>query len=50
MVTTNVSRRILPAVLALGFTAAFNGGPAFAQDVIKVGAPLPLTGVCVPKT
>ena len=39
MVTMNLSRRIVPAIMAMGVAAVFTGGPTFAQDVIKVGAP-----------
>ena len=33
----------------MGLAAAFISKPAFAQDVIKVGAPLPLTGAVSPE-
>jgi branched-chain amino acid transport system substrate-binding protein len=49
MLTTNLSRRIAAAILATGVAGMFTGGPATAQDVIKVGAPLPLTGAVSPE-
>src|SRR5436190_23334329 len=36
--------RVLAACIAAAGATAFFGIPATAQDVIKVGAPLPLTG------
>jgi branched-chain amino acid transport system substrate-binding protein len=49
MLTPNPSRRIVPLVVAASIAAAFTGGPAVAQDVIKIGAPLPLTGAVSPE-
>src|SRR6476660_5018021 len=45
MLMTNWSRGIVPAIAV----AAMLGGSAHAQDVIKVGAPLPLTGAVSPE-
>ena len=49
MLTMNLSRRIVPAIMAIGVAAVFAGGPTFAQGVVKVGAPLPLTGPVSPE-
>jgi branched-chain amino acid transport system substrate-binding protein len=49
MLTMNLSRRITAAITAIGLTAILSGGFAVAQDVIKVGAPLPLTGPLSPE-
>jgi branched-chain amino acid transport system substrate-binding protein len=49
MLTTNLSCRIASVVVAIGVASVVAGGPAFAQDVIKVGAPLPLTGAVSPE-
>jgi branched-chain amino acid transport system substrate-binding protein len=43
-----LSRAIVSAAAALGIAAVL-GGSALAQDVIKVGAPLPLTGPLSPE-
>jgi branched-chain amino acid transport system substrate-binding protein len=37
------------ALVALGFAVQIGNGPARAEDVIKVGAPLPLTGPLSPE-
>jgi branched-chain amino acid transport system substrate-binding protein len=44
-----LSRRTAAAVIAVGVAAGFAGNPAVAQDAIKVGAPLPLTGPLSPE-
>src|SRR3954468_21894247 len=49
MLTANLSRKIVPSLWALVVAAVLIGGPAFAQDVIKIGAPLPLTGAVSPE-
>src|SRR5688572_27120619 len=49
MLMMSLLRRIAQASLVIGGAMAFTGGPAFAQDVIKVGAPLPLTGAVSPE-
>jgi branched-chain amino acid transport system substrate-binding protein len=49
MLTTNLSCRIASVVVAIGVASVVTGRPAFAQDVIKVGAPLPLTGAVSPE-
>ena len=49
MLTTNLSRRTAAAIVAMSVAAVFTSGSAFAQDVIKVGAPLPLTGAVSPE-
>ena len=49
MLTTILSRSVVAAGAALGLAAAFAATPALAQDVIKVGAPLPLTGAVSPE-
>ena len=48
--TMSISRlcALASAVAALGFTAML-AGPAVADDVVKVGAPLPLTGPLSPE-
>jgi len=48
MFTSRLSRAIVAAVVATTATV-FAGGSLFAQDVIKVGAPLPLTGPLSPE-
>ena len=49
MYTTNLSRRIAASIAAAGVAAFLGGSAALAQDVIKVGAPLPLTGPLSPE-
>jgi branched-chain amino acid transport system substrate-binding protein len=49
MFTTKLSRRIVTAAVAVSIAALCTGGPGLAQDVIKVGAPLPLTGPVSPE-
>ena len=41
--------RVIAASIAVASATAFVGVPALAQDVIKVGAPLPLTGALSPE-
>jgi branched-chain amino acid transport system substrate-binding protein len=41
--------RVIAAGIAVASATAFVGVPALAQDVIKVGAPLPLTGALSPE-
>ena len=41
--------RFAAIVATACFVAGFAGGSALAQDVIKVGAPLPLTGAVSPE-
>jgi branched-chain amino acid transport system substrate-binding protein len=48
MITRSLSRLIAAGVAAAAATA-FLGIPAVAQDAIKVGAPLPLTGPLAPE-
>ncbi|HEY7246711.1 MAG TPA: amino acid ABC transporter substrate-binding protein [Xanthobacteraceae bacterium] len=48
MINQHLSRMIAAGIAAAGL-AAFPGFPAVAQDVIKVGAPLPLTGPLAPE-
>jgi branched-chain amino acid transport system substrate-binding protein len=48
MITRCLSRMIAASIAAAGATA-FLSIPAVAQDVIKVGAPLPLTGPLAPE-
>src|SRR5215467_999298 len=49
MFARNVTRRTAVAVIALGSALLLGNGPVWAQDVIKVGAPLPLTGPLSPE-
>jgi branched-chain amino acid transport system substrate-binding protein len=49
MLAENRSRRLVSAMVAAGIAAALGGSPVFAQDVVKVGAPLPLTGPLSPE-
>jgi branched-chain amino acid transport system substrate-binding protein len=49
MQTRHLSRSIAAAVAAVGIAAILGGGDAVAQDTIKVGAPLPLTGPLSPE-
>ena len=49
MLTTHLLRRIAASIAAAGVAAFLGGAPAIAQDVIKVGAPLPLTGPLSPE-
>lgn len=49
MLTSNLSRRIASTLVTLCMAAALTSETAFAQDVIKVGAPLPLTGPLAPE-
>ena len=49
MLTTHISRTIAASIAAAGVAALLGGAPAIAQDVIKVGAPLPLTGPLSPE-
>ena len=48
MSTYRISTVIASAAIALAVTVML-GGPGFAQDIIKVGAPLPLTGPLSPE-
>ena len=48
MITRSLSRMIGASIAAARATASFSI-PALAQDVIKVGAPLPLTGPLAPE-
>lgn len=43
------TRRFLSSAMAVTAAALIGGGPAAAQDVIRVGAPLPLTGPLSPE-
>ena len=43
------TRRFLSPAMAVTAAALIGGGPAAAQDVIRVGAPLPLTGPLSPE-
>src|SRR5215471_5699155 len=49
MFAPHLARRTAVAVLALGAALLLGNGPVRAQDVIKVGAPLPLTGPLAPE-
>jgi branched-chain amino acid transport system substrate-binding protein len=48
MIALRFSRRIAAIIAAASITACL-GFPGFAQDAIKVGAPLPLTGPLAPE-
>src|ERR1043165_9012838 len=48
MLASRISRTITSAVVAFGVTSVL-GGPVVAQDIIKVGAPLPLSGPLSPE-
>lgn len=48
MLTRHLSRTIVAGIVAAG-VALFLDVPAVAQDVVKVGAPLPLTGSLSPE-
>ena len=48
MSTSRFPCAIAYAVIAFGITSMLSG-PVLAQDVIKVGAPLPLTGPLSPE-
>ena len=48
MISRCLSRMIAAGIAAAGATA-FLTTPALAQDVIKIGAPLPLTGPLAPE-
>ena len=49
MLTTHLLRRIAASIAVVGFATFLGGAPAISQDVIKVGAPLPLTGPLSPE-
>jgi branched-chain amino acid transport system substrate-binding protein len=49
MFTINPSRRTALAIVTASMAVVSIGGSALAQDVIKVGAPLPLTGPVSPE-
>jgi branched-chain amino acid transport system substrate-binding protein len=49
MLTTSTGRSIASAIVAASLAATFFAGAARAQDVIKIGAPLPLTGPLAPE-
>ena len=49
MLTTKPSRSTASVVMALSVAALLAAQPTLAQDVIKVGAPLPLTGAVSPE-
>jgi branched-chain amino acid transport system substrate-binding protein len=49
MFASDVTRRTAVAVLALGSALLLGNGPVRADDIIKVGAPLPLTGPLSPE-
>ena len=49
MLTTHLLRRIAASIAVVGFATFLGGAPAISQDVIKVGAPLPLT-LTTPRT
>jgi branched-chain amino acid transport system substrate-binding protein len=49
MITTDLPRKAASGVAAAGIIMALMSGPAPAQDSIKVGAPLPLTGPVSPE-
>ena len=49
MLTTHFLFRIAASIAAVGVATFLGGAPAIAQDVIKVGAPLPLTGPLSPE-
>src|SRR5215475_3091202 len=49
MFAFNLIRTAAVAAIVLGSAVAFSSDPALAQDVIKVGAPLPLTGPLSPE-
>ena len=49
MLTTYLSSKAISAIVAAGVAAILSGGPATAQNVIKIGAPLPLTGPLSPE-
>ena len=49
MRTIRLTRRTMTAVTIAGMAALLAAGAAQAQDVIKVGAPLPLTGPLSPE-
>lgn len=48
MLTTSLLHGLAAAAVAAGL-AAFSGSPVAAQDVLKIGAPLPLTGPLAPE-
>ena len=48
MITRCLSRMIAAGIAAVG-TATFLSVPSIAQDVIRIGAPLPLTGPLAPE-
>ncbi|MFL6798134.1 MAG: amino acid ABC transporter substrate-binding protein [Xanthobacteraceae bacterium] len=49
MFTSNPSRRVALAIVVGSIAAMPPAGVAFGQDVIKIGAPLPLTGAVSPE-